>query len=152
MAKREGFTLIEVMISVLIISTVVMALYTMNGNSSFIYTKSVKEMESNGYLSFLVANKKYGFESDSLDMDRLLEGYDLEDALRQKLKAIKLKIAYDELYTLDMSEFDVKEDAPDAYQEDKKEKNQASMVFEIGKTSLVFEQKSNASVLRLRVP
>ena len=109
-------------------------------------------MESNGYLSFLVANKKYGFESDSLDMERLIEGFALEDELRKKLKTIKLKITYDELYTLDMSEFDIKEDAPEEYQEDKKEKNQASMVFEIGKTSLLFEQKSNASVLRLRVP
>jgi prepilin-type N-terminal cleavage/methylation domain-containing protein len=152
MVKRGGFTLIEVMVSVLIITTVVMALYTMNGNSSFIYTKSVKEMESNGYLSFLVANKKYGFENDSLDMERFLEGYDLESELRKKLKDTKVKIVYEELSTLDMSEFDIQEDAPQEYQEEKREKQQAQMLFEIGRTSLLFEKKSTASIVRLRVP
>lgn len=55
MAKkmRKAFTLIEVMVSVMIITVVVMALYAMNGNTSFIYEKSVHAMPVNQYLSFL---------------------------------------------------------------------------------------------------
>lgn len=150
MANRAGFTLIEVMVSVLIISTVVMALYSMSANSGFIYTKSIQDMKTNGYLSFLVANKNYGFDNISLDLDRLLEGYELENELRKELKATKVSILYEELQTIDMSKFDMKE-TPE-YKENTKEQNQAQMLFEIGRTSLLFKEKSNASLLRLRIP
>lgn len=150
MAKRAAFTLIEVMVSVMIITTVVMALYSMNGNSSFIYEKTIKNAKYTGYLSFLVANENYGFESDTLDLERLLEGFDLEDELRRDLKDTKLNIRYERVSTIDLSEFDMQE-MPDEMQEDSKAKEQSQAIFEIGKTTMGFEDE-NIFLHRIRIP
>ena len=150
MAKRSAFTLIEVMVSVMIITTVVMALYTMNGNSSFIYEKTLKNAQYTGYLSFLVANEKYGFESDTLDLERLLEGFELENELRRTLKEIKLTIRYDEVSTIDLSAFDM-QDMPKEMQEDTKQKEQSGAIFEIGRSSLSFDEDV-AFITRIRIP
>lgn len=150
MAKRGAFTLIEVMVSVMIITTVVMALYTMNGNNSFIYEKTLKSAKYTGYLSFLVANDSYGFENDSGDLQRLVESFDLEDELRRTLKETKLTIRYDEVSTIDLSEFDM-QDKPEETQEDSREEEQSSALFEIGKSSLIFEEDV-AFITRIRIP
>lgn len=149
MAKRGAFTLIEVMVSVMIITTVVMALYSMNGNSSFIYEKTLSSGKYTSYLSFLVDNSAYGFESDSLDLERLVEDFEIEDDLRRSLKDTKIKISYDEVTTIDLSEFDM-QDLPDEMQEDSKQEEQNNAIFEIGKTSLHFDDDS-AFITRIRI-
>jgi len=151
MLKRKGFTLIEVMISVLIITTVVMALYAMNGNTNFMYEKALKSAKYTGYLSFLVGNQKYGFESDTTDVEELLEGFELEDELRRKLKEQKFKIAYDIVEEIDLSEFDFTEDAPEELQDDLRQSEQSTAIFEVGRSSIVFDDES-IFISRIRVP
>ncbi len=155
MAKkmRKAFTLIEVMVSVMIITVVVMALYAMNGNTSFIYEKSVHAMPVNQYLSFFTSHAQYGFESEEGTLENLLEGFDVEDELRRELKAQKVKILYSEVRRIDMSEFgaeEMQEALGEQEEPIQKEQGGNSSVFELGKTSLILEENSGY-ILRLRV-
>ncbi|NPA60089.1 MAG: prepilin-type N-terminal cleavage/methylation domain-containing protein, partial [Epsilonproteobacteria bacterium] len=98
MAKsKKAFTLIEVMISVMIISVVIMALLKMQGNNSHIFSKLTSKLEINQYTSFFISNNEYGFSKKSTYLDELLSEFRVEDNLRRELKNIKINIDYDEL-------------------------------------------------------
>jgi len=140
---RAGFTLIEVMIAVVIISTVIMALLEMRGNSSHLFLNFGKKLEVNQFASFLVSNSEYGFEDDKTTLDKLLSDYDITDDLRRELKNTKLEILHQELKTIDTSE-----DSEEL--EDSDENISSSMVFEISKSLMKFEETST-SLIRFRV-
>jgi len=147
-SSRTAFTLIEVMVAVMIVSVVIAALLQMRGNTSHQFFGIKKSLKTDQYSSFLLALKgKYGFEESSMDMNRLLEGFDLESDLRRKLKAIKLKVDYDILETLDTSEFDelVEED-----EDTTTESGNSGLIFEIGKTTMKTKQFTN-SLIRIQI-
>lgn len=151
---RSAFTLIEVMISVVIISTVIMALIKLFANNTHIFASLQKKNETSQSLSFLMSNNDYGFSDDKIYLDDLLTDFDLESDLRRELKATKVELIYQELDTIDMSEFDgTDEENEDLYEEDVEEEvKEASseLVFEIGKSVLKTKDASSA-LLRIRL-
>ena len=106
---RNAFTLIEVMMSVMIISVVIGALLQMMGNSSNLFRKVKIESDIGQYASFLIASKDYGFENKRVTLHKLSDEFELDSELRSKLKKLKAKLLYTELESIDMSEFDEEE-------------------------------------------
>lgn len=151
---RSAFTLIEVMISVVIISTVIMALIKLFANNTHIFASLQQKNETSQYLSFFMSNSNYGFEDDKISLDDLVTDFDLESDLRRELKNTKVELLYQELDSIDMSEFDgTDEENENFYAEDVEEEvKEASsdLVFEIGKSVLKTENSSSA-LLRIRL-
>lgn len=141
--EHKGFTLIEVMVAVMIVSVVIAALLQMRGNASHKLFELKKSMQTNQYSSFLFENsEKYAFEDSKIDMTKLVEEFELESDLRRKLKAMKSQILYEELDTIDTNEFE---------ESDEEEITQSSgIVFEIGKTTLKTEEFTT-SLTRVRL-
>jgi len=135
MTARRGFTLIEVMIAVMIISVVIAAILQMRGNSTFIYEKIDENSKINQYLSFFIANKDFGFERKSTSMKNLCDEFELDSELRREFSSIKLKIEYKKLDVLDMSEYD----------------ENSELVIETG-NSIIYTNNSTASLTRIRIP
>jgi competence protein ComGC len=145
-----AFTLIEVMISVVIISTVIMALLTMKGNNTHIFSSFKEKSKINQYASFFISNSSYGIESDSVKLDDLVSEFDVESDLRRELKDIKVDVIYQMIDQIDMSEFEESEEEEDlsnTIDEEEKQVN-SSLIIEIGKTIL---KVNNTSVALLRI-
>jgi len=133
---RGAFTLIEVMVSVMIISVVIMALLQMQGNNTYMFSKLKSKLEINQYASFFIANKDYGFKKESVYLSDLLNEFVVEDDLRRKLKNIKIKIRYEEL---------------DKYGDSNTSQGDSSdMLLEIGKSSIDVDD-STVSIMRLKI-
>jgi len=132
---RRAFTLMEVMIAVMIVSVVIASIIEMRGNSTFMYEKIDKNKQINQYLSFLVANEKYGYEKESTTMKNLCDDFELDSELRREFSDIKVDIDYKELETLDMSEYD----------------ENSELIIEIGK-SILSSQDASTSFIRIRLP
>ena len=139
-AFKEAFTLIEVMVAVMIISVVIMALIQMYANNTHIFLSLKKQTKVNQYASLLIANEKYGWESDETNLYELVDGFNVEDDLRRELKNIKVKLLYQELQTLDMSEEDVYEEGAE----------NSNVVFEIGK-SVIQSIDSSTAMIRFKI-
>ncbi|WP_304546055.1 prepilin-type N-terminal cleavage/methylation domain-containing protein [Sulfurimonas microaerophilic] len=131
MAKqRNAFTLIEVMVAVMIVSVVIAAMFQVRGdaNSKLLWLQqSIKETQYNSFL--LGTSQKYGFEKSNVSLKELVDDFNLESDLRREVKAIKVKLSYDEI--------------------DKFETPTGS-VLEIGKTKLE-SQKFSTSMLRVKI-
>ncbi len=161
MHKRDAFTLLEVMIAVVIISVVIMALLQMFANNNYIFSSIDKKTDINQYTSFFVSNPKYGFEKESVYLDELVVMFNVEDELRRELKTIKAEILYQELDEIDMSDFDITDEEEsdsyvDSYENQDSKNVSSNMVFEIGKTILLVNEKNSenklsSSLLRIRV-
>ena len=145
---HSAFTLIEVMISVVIISTVIMALLEMYANNTHIFSKINQRTQINQYSTLFIANDDFGLEKKKTNLYELVKDFDLEDDLRRELKNTKVQIIYQELDKIDMGQFDEKENE-DMISDEEKEVN-SDMMFEIGKTILKTD-KSSVGYLRLRV-
>ena len=141
----RAFTLIEVMVAVMIISVVIMALLTMRGNSTHIFSDLSSRVKINQFASLFISNTDYGFLKKSVTLEKLVSDFDIESDLRRELSNTKVEVIYQELNIIDMSEFD-------ASDQDKESGAEVSsnMVFEIGKTVLK-TPKSSTGLLRLRV-
>lgn len=154
MAKaRDAFTLIEVMIAVLIISTVIMALITMSGNNTHLFSTFKNQKQINQYASFFIANDKYGLENEDVTLDKLVDEFDLETDLRRELKTKKVSVNYQVIDEIDMSEFEEKdeEDLDDYVDNDSEDENvNSSLIIEIGKTVLRVKD-SSVSLLRIQI-
>ena len=136
MAKaHSGFTLIEVMVSVMIVSVVIAALLQMQGNTSTLFHTIKEQGRADGYASFLLWNDKYGFEKEHLNLYHLVDDFDLDDDMRRKLKSQEIELQYKTIKTIDLSEDNTSD---------------AKTVFEIGATSLEYK-KLTTSLLRLRL-
>ncbi len=150
-AKR-AFTLIEVMIAVVIISTVVMALITMSGNNKYAFASYKNKTKVNQYASFFIANPDYGFENEKVYLDDLLSEFNVESDLRRELKKVKIELKYQKIEQIDMSEFDESdEESIDADSNEQEDKNvNSQLIIEIGKTVLNLDDTS-VSLLRIQV-
>jgi len=134
--KKSAFTLIEVMVSVMIISVVIASLLQMYSNNSFIFTTLKKSVISNQYITLLVNNNNYGFENKHLSLYSLTQEFDLESDLRRRLKDISIDILYKEQSYIDLSE---DENASDS-----------QIVLEIGKMTMKGKYFVN-HMLRLKI-
>lgn len=149
---RKGFTLIEVMIAVVIISTVILALLQMYSNNTHIFSLLNKKININQYATLFLANPKIGFTRDEVRIYDLVDGFDIEDDLRRELKEMKATILYQEMQRIDLADFEendtMQEDENEG--EDEKEEVSSTMVFEIGKSILQVEG-SSIGYLRLQL-
>ena len=113
---RDGFTLIEVMVAVMIVSVVIGALWQMKGDATQKFFQFQKMTQNNQYMSFLLGNaQKYGFEKSNIDLRTLVDDFDLESNLRRQLKRVKIALSYDVLNAIDTND---------------------SVILEIGKTKM----------------
>ena len=143
---HAAFTLIEVMVAVMIVSVVIAALLQIQANANNKLIELKKMIHTTQYGSFLFeTSEKYGFEKSRIDMDVLLEDFELESELRRSMKALKVEILYEELELIDTSEFDINVSDEAGFGE-----QNSALVFEIGKTSLLSES-FNGAFLRVRV-
>ncbi|WP_415396550.1 PilW family protein [Sulfurimonas sp. CS5] len=134
---RCAFTLIEVMVAVMIISVVIAALIQMFANNTHIFSQLTKQAKINQYTSLFVSNRDYGLETKKIHLDALLSDFKLERDLAKEISDTKVKILYQKLEQIDMSESDNKE-------------SNSSMIFEIGKTVLKINDSSTA-LFRVRM-
>lgn len=145
MSKREGFTLIEVMVSVMIISVVVTAFLQLQSTNTVTFERLQKMQRTLQYIS-LLQGSKYGYENDTLTLDRAVERFDLDDDLRRELKAIQADILYERLDRIDTAEFE------DSFGENNQSEGGSSpLVIEIGRTVLQLSNES-ISIMRIRIP
>lgn len=146
MGKKSGFTLIEVIVAVMIVSVVVAALLQIQANTTHTFSHLKAIQKNLGYAS-LLQGSKYGFENDSLTLDRLVERFDLDDDLRRELKKIKAEVIYQRLETIDTSSFD----KPNEETQEEQESDENPLVIEIGRTVLRLPSGS-ASIIRVSTP
>ena len=137
---RRAFTLIEVMVSVMIISVVIMALLQMYANNTHIFSAVKKQMQTNQYISLLIANNDYGFEDKNIYLYDLIRDFEVENDLRRELKKIKVAIIYQELESIDLSED----------MNNTQDNSNSGIVLEIGKSVLKAKDDSS-SMMRLRI-
>ncbi len=135
MPTKKAFTLIEVMVSVMIISIVIMALLEMKSNSSYILNLLKQQSNSTQYISLLISNDDYGYEDKSIRLDALVKEFDVDDKLRKRLKDIKAKVIYREVETIDLRE---------------DENESSSIVVEIGE-SLLKTDDFSTKIYRLKI-
>ncbi len=138
MSRRKGFTLIEVIVAVMIISVVIAALLQLQSNNTHIFEKLKKDQEAQRYIS-LIAESAYGYEDDEITLDRLVDRFDVDDTLRRELKNIKVKLIYQETDRIDLSAL-----------EDENMTDGSTLNLEIGRTVIKLPQAS-ASVVRIRL-
>jgi len=127
---RKAFTLIEVMVSVMIISVVIAALLQMRGESAFLFSDLKKKIHANQLMTFFIRNKNYGFKNESISFDNLAEGFEIDDDLRRYLKSIKVDVIHQPLKSIDFSD--------------------SSTVFEISKT-IIHTKNSSTFSYRLKI-
>jgi prepilin-type N-terminal cleavage/methylation domain-containing protein len=101
---KRAFTLIEVMVSVMIISTVIIALLQIKANNTNILDTLKTKNSSQQYISLLIENKNYGYENKTITMDKLVDDFNIDNQLRQKLKTINTKIIYNKLDDIRLSD------------------------------------------------
>lgn len=101
---RKGFTLIEVMVAVMIVSVVVGAIISLRGNASNLLMQIKKDAKSLQYASFLPWSKENGVDASKTNLYRLSEDVDMDDELRRKLKAIPIIIEYKKVRSYDMDD------------------------------------------------
>ncbi|NPA66931.1 MAG: prepilin-type N-terminal cleavage/methylation domain-containing protein [Epsilonproteobacteria bacterium] len=130
--NKKGFTLIEVMVAVMIITVVIAALIKTNSETSFLFGKLKDDQKMQKYLT-LVLHSDYGLENKRFSLDRTVDRFDIDDDLRRKLKKIYVEVKYQKTRTIDFSE----------------DKNSSSgTTLEVGKTVLSFP-KGNYSYVRI---
>lgn len=149
---RRGFTLIEVMVAVLIVSVVVMALYEMRGNSTHIFINLEKKSKISQFSSLFISNSDYGYENRNVTMDKLISDFDVERNLKEELKKAKVELIYQKLESIDMREFDSGDKADSAAADEAQNSSEvnSNLIFEIGKSILKTDETSTGFI-RFRI-
>ena len=124
----------------MIISIVIMGLLQMYSNNTHIFSAIKKQIKTNQYVSFLVSSDDYGFENKDIYLYDLVKDFDFESDLKRELKAIKAKVIYEEIETIDLSEDS--NESQDA--------GSSAVVLEIGRTVLQSDEFSTA-FMRLKI-
>lgn len=93
--RTSAFTLLEVMISVVIISVVITALLQMSANNTYAFFRFNKKISTNQYASFFISNPNFGLENKYTSLENILNDFQVEDSLRRELKSIRVNIQYD---------------------------------------------------------
>ena len=140
---RRGFTLLEVMIAVMIISLVIGVLLQLYSNNTRLFSSMRGHSELCMRSSLLIGNQNYGYENETVTLDRLVQDFDIDDDLRQKLKKYKVHISYTQVKSLDQESEQLHESVQ--YQDGLKETS-----MEIGRSSFEMDEFQTA-YLRLKL-
>ena len=145
---RRGFTLIEVMIAVMVISIVIGVLLQLFSNNTRLFSSMRGHCELCMRSSLLVGNSDYGYKNEKVSLAELVRDFDINDELRQKLKRYEAKITYTRIKELDKEEEKVDKEVASYIGEEEENLQKPSM--EIGRSSFQMNEFQTA-YLRLRL-
>lgn len=150
MQQRAGFTLIEIMVSVVIISTVVMAILQLFSNNTRFFLNLDGRSTLISQASLLIGAKDYGFESKKVTLYDLIDGFDVDNDVRRTLKSYVIELDYIEVMRLDAD--DMADNAEELREEDETERetSSGSASLEIGRTTLKSKDQ-RSSFLRIKL-
>lgn len=151
----RAFTLIEVLVSVMIIAVVIGALLQLFANNAHTFSSVKAKINHTNRTSLILGNKVYGYEKKSVDLAELVKDFNIDDALRRKLKKEKVEIIYTEVTSIDFDEaaesIAESEQTQDAdTQEGVTDASAATSSLEIGKTTVKLNGESS-SFLRVKL-
>ena len=156
MPNRSAFTLIEVLVTVMIISIVIGALMQLFATNSHTFTSVHQKIIETNRASLLLGSIVYGYENKSIDLAELVKDFDIDDDLRRALKNEKVEVIYTEMNNIDFGEMaeslatDKAEEQDNDEEEVIKETGEATNAIEIGKTTLKINGESS-SFLRVKL-
>ena len=147
---RPAFSLIEVMVSVILITTVIGALLQLFANNTHLLGGMQGRIDHTLRSSLLLGNPQYGFEQQQKSLDNLVEEFDLDDSLRRRLKGTQLSLGY----RADLQLNDASLMGAESVEEETEAASAAEsggFVLEIGLTSfMIDDQRSTWTRLRLQ--
>ena len=154
MPKHKGFTLIEVLVAVMIISVVISALLQLFANNSHTFSSVHQKILQTNMSSLLLGNEIYGYEDKKMDLSELVKDFNINDDLRRKLKDKKIEIIYTEVTSLNFD--DAAESLAEAEGESGDndeglvtETSEVANSLEIGRTTIKIDNESS-SFLRVK--
>lgn len=145
---RKGFTLLEVMISVMIISLVIGVLLQLYSNNTRLFSSMRGHSELCMRSSLLIGNSTYGYENKTVNLAELVRDFEINDDLRQKLKKYEAKITYTQVKELSQ-EIQKVDKATDSYLEENMQ-GLKERSMEIGRSSFEMDEFQTA-YLRLKL-
>jgi prepilin-type N-terminal cleavage/methylation domain-containing protein len=145
---RKGFTLIEVMIAVMVISIVIGVLLQLFSNNTTLFSSMRGHSELCMRSSLLIGNQDYGYENEKVTLAELVKDFDIHDDLRRKLKKYEAKITYMPVQKLNTEEIEVDDSVEDYIDENTESLQEDSM--EIGRSSFQMDEFQTA-YLRLKL-
>jgi len=145
---RKGFTLLEVMISVMIISLVIGVLLQLYSNNTRLFSSMRGHSELCMRSSLLIGNSEYGYENKKVNLAQLVREFNINDALRQKLKKYEAKITY--THVKELNEGIQKIDATVEHLISESEEGLKKHSMEIGRSSFEMDEFQTA-YLRLKL-
>ena len=145
---RKGFTLLEVMIAVMIISLVIGVLLQLYSNNTTLFGSMRGKSELCMRSSLLIGNSDYGYEDKKLTIAELVQDFNINDELRQKLKTYKAEITYFTVKDLSSEQEDLDETTESYIAQNRESIKEHSM--EIGRSSFEMDG-SYTAFLRLKL-
>jgi len=153
--SSRGFTLIEILVSVMIISVVIGSLLQLFSTNSHTFSSIEQKIKHTNTTTLLLGNPIYGYEDKTVDLAELVKDFNVDDELRRKLKSQKVEIIYSEVKSFDfsdaaetLSENDLS--SSQANEGDVTDASQATTSLEVGKTTMKTE-KYSSSFLRIKL-
>jgi len=151
--SSRGFTLLEVLIAVMIISVVIGSLLQLFSNNTTTFSSIHQKIVHTNTTTLLLGNPHYGYENDKTDLAELIKDFPIDDDLRRQLKKIKIEILYNEVTTIDFGEVAeafAEADTTDEGEALVKEASEASNALEVGRTTLKIGDQAS-SFLRVKL-
>ena len=145
---RKGFTLLEVMISVMIISLVIGVLLQLYSSNTSLFSSMRGHSELCMRSSLLIGNSEYGYEDKKTNLAELVRDFEVNDELRKKLKKYEAKITYTRVKELDKATQKLDEAVEPYIPESEEGLKRRSM--EIGRSSFEMDEFQTA-YLRLKL-
>jgi prepilin-type N-terminal cleavage/methylation domain-containing protein len=146
----KGFTLIELMVAVMIISVVIASLLQLFSNNTTLFNNVQTQVGSTVQGTLLLGNREIGFEKETVSLDELVKGFDIDDELRRSLKTKKAFITYTEVRSMDLSDMEGASGEEGTDEEIVAEEGEMAQALEIGRTTLKIGDQSS-SFLRLKL-
>lgn len=157
MPKRShGFTLIEVLVAVMIISIVIGALLQLFATNAHTFSSIREKVLHIDRTTLLLGSTVYGYENKKVDLAELVKDFNIDDDLRRLLKKEKVEIIYTKETSFDF------DDAAESIAEAESNKStttddviiseagEATTALEIGRTTLKIGKQSS-SFLRVKL-
>jgi len=149
---RKAFTLVEVLIAVVIISIVIAAQLQLFSNNGKLFERMRTKIDNALLLTLILGDDTVGFEDSKLFLDELVKPFNVDDALRQRLKAQNSELFYQEVKRIEAG--DVAEQGDDTVSDEEavqnEEKGQNSAALIIGK-SILRSKGGSSAVLRIEL-
>ncbi len=154
MPKHKGFTLIEVLVAVMIISVVISALLQLFANNSYTFSSVHQKILQTNMSSLLLGNEIYGYEDKKMDLSELVKDFNVNDDLRRKLKDKKIEIIYTEVTSFNFDDAaeslaEAEEESGDNDEGLVTETSEVANTLEIGRTTIKIDNESS-SFLRVK--